>query len=183
MKLLFCANCMTTFNLTTEKKLCKCRKSGGRVEDQVAHIWGEYAVILKFDQDTFASAIQNQAASGDGVRFKAAVLSKTHSRVRHSSKPELLTLPERFAFPCAATLKTRKLYCHSQAFGVDKHGHLFIKRIWPLAEVSDMRHRNFIVRKSKGLSAYLHSSCSIPFYDEDLSLNNEFEQIVEITTR
>lgn len=89
MKLIFCLNCTDVVRLTTDKKECRCGKSGGYylADGLNAAIWGS-ALPLGFANGSFVDAIRNQPKEGMGERFEAFVIPKEcPTIVYHEKKP------------------------------------------------------------------------------------------------
>lgn len=77
MKLLFCKNCGSIFNLDFHEKKCKCGNVKGRYVDDVKAIYsGNDAMPIGIDNFSFAGAVSNQPEDGKGKRFEAFVIPK-----------------------------------------------------------------------------------------------------------
>jgi hypothetical protein len=78
MKLLYCKNCKDVFNLSKRLKECSCKKTyGWYLENGLdAVYYGDDAVPLGFDNDSFINARMSQNDIGNGVVFTAFVIPK-----------------------------------------------------------------------------------------------------------
>ena len=77
MKLLYCNNCGSIFNLTYGEKTCGCGKTRGKYNDNLnAEYSGEDAIPIGFNNYTFATALNSQPDNGMGERFEAFIIPK-----------------------------------------------------------------------------------------------------------
>ena len=76
MKLLYCPNCNSVFNLSTEKwKMCDCGRARGRYMDDLQAVYSG-GIPLGFNNFTFLPALNGQPEQGLGRRFEAFVIPK-----------------------------------------------------------------------------------------------------------
>lgn len=72
MKLLFCIDCNTIFNLSRTYTECKCGKGGGHYVNSLdAKVFGDpkKVFVLGFANSSFERAIVSQAISGDSTEM------------------------------------------------------------------------------------------------------------------
>lgn len=76
MKLIYCPNCQDVLKLRQQQtnRRCGCGKSFGRYIDEHHAVIGGNAVPIGFAWDSFADALANRPAVGDGRRFQAWVM-------------------------------------------------------------------------------------------------------------
>lgn len=74
MKLLYCKECNSVFNLDYEEKLCTCGKSKGKYIDNLNAEYSGPCVSLGFNNFSFFPAINNQPKEGWGKNFEAFVI-------------------------------------------------------------------------------------------------------------
>lgn len=75
MKLLFCPECYSVFNLAFKEKFCTCRASSGKyMQDGLnAEVYGK-GIPLGFHNTKFVQALKKRPKKGNGSRFLAFVI-------------------------------------------------------------------------------------------------------------
>ena len=77
MKLLYCKNCESVFNLTNRLKKCSCGETKGKyVDNRRAWYDGINAIPIGINNYSFDLAVKNQKNTGEGNLFKAFITSK-----------------------------------------------------------------------------------------------------------
>ena len=77
MKLLFCDNCNTIFNLTNKIKKCQCGKVKGKyLDNHKAIYYGECAVPIGINNHSFYTAVRK---SGNRNDFSAFVVKRDYT--------------------------------------------------------------------------------------------------------
>jgi hypothetical protein len=90
MKLIFCKNCQDVRKLLLNKIIiCSCGKCGGKYTDiNNAIYWGEYCVLLGFNNHDFAKQIKYIPEQGLGNRFEAFFIPKNVPSIRKIESDE-----------------------------------------------------------------------------------------------
>lgn len=77
MKLLYCTDCSSVFNLDLFEKACVCGKTKGKYfGDAINAEYSGPCFPLGFNNYSFGPALQKQPESGLGERFEAFVIPK-----------------------------------------------------------------------------------------------------------
>jgi len=77
VKLLYCTECRSIFNLTLEEKTCECGKTGGRYTDAVYAEYHGPAIPLGIANSPFREALARQKEVAEwGESFAAFVIPK-----------------------------------------------------------------------------------------------------------
>lgn len=74
MKLLYCKECKSIFNLEMFEKKCVCEKTSGIYVDNLNVLYSGPCIPLGFNNHSFYPALRNQPVSGMGSNFDAFVI-------------------------------------------------------------------------------------------------------------
>jgi len=89
MKLIYCTHCKSVINLNKRRKICPCKRSSGKMlDDLICEISG-FAIVLQFGSTRFKEAIENQAEKGLGRNFDAYVLPRNTPSVKKKEDGKL----------------------------------------------------------------------------------------------
>ena len=73
MKLLYCHDCNTVFNLVDKERSCDCGKVRGRYVDSLHAVYSG-GIPIGFDNSTLSKAIIDRPRTGRGSRFEAFII-------------------------------------------------------------------------------------------------------------
>jgi len=77
MKLLYCTECRSIFNLTLKEKTCMCGKSKGKYTDEINAVYSGSAIPIGIDNIAFHEAIaRRREVAVWGELFTAFVIPK-----------------------------------------------------------------------------------------------------------
>ena len=82
MKLVYCKNCKSIFNLTKDMKYCDCKQTYGKYTDDLNAEVSCHALSIGFLNSDFIAAINNRPIRGQGRRFEAFVIPKVCDTIR-----------------------------------------------------------------------------------------------------
>ena len=95
MKLLYCLECDSVFNLALEmEKVCVCGKSKGQYTDNLNAWFKGPCLPLGFHNGSLSEALQNQPLKDKGKEFTAFVIQKKCSTMKRIGKAPKLSKPE-----------------------------------------------------------------------------------------